>query len=67
MFDRLVGDAADLLDNHPGKARCRLRVNHHHAVITDDDPCIRVAFRGESPQIAANFSKADFLLAKVTL
>ena len=67
MADRLVGDLADLGDDHLGQARGGLGLDDHDAVVADDDARIRVALGGEGPEILADLGEADFLFAKIAL
>ena len=65
--DRLVGDRADAFDHLVGQARGRLRLDDHHAVVTDDDAGVRIALGGEGIEPFADLGEADFFLGHVPL
>ena len=67
VFDRLVGDLADAANYILRHYRCGLRVDHHHAVVADDYPGVRVAFGGVGVGVLAQFVEADLFFLQVGL
>jgi len=57
VADRLVGNFADLFDDFVRKARGRLRLNDHHAVIANDHARVRITLSGEGPEAVSDFSE----------
>ena len=64
-FDRLVGDLLHPLDHLARHHRRRLGVDHHHAVVADDDPGIGIAFGGEGVEVGPDGVEADRLLGHI--
>ncbi len=62
--DRLVGDLADARDDVLRHDRGRLRVDHHNAVVADDDAGVRVAFRRVGISIVRQLVEGDLLLCQ---
>ena len=65
ILDRLIRHTADLLHHLVGEARGGLGIDDHHAVVADDDAGVRIALRGEGPDVAADLAEGDLLFRHV--
>ena len=65
VFDRLVGDLLHPVDHLPRHHRRGLGVDHHHAVVADDDPGIRVALGGEGVEVGPDGIEGDGLVGQI--
>ena len=64
VFDRLVGDLGDARDQLAGHRRRRLRIDHHHAVVANDDAGVGIAFAGIGVEPWAQLVEGDFFVAE---
>jgi hypothetical protein len=67
ILDRFGGyfpDALDHLACHQGGGLC---IDHHHAIVTDDDAGIRIAFGREGPGVGRQALKTDLLRFQIAL
>jgi len=67
MADRFVGHRTDAIDHLARKARGGLRLDHHHAVIPDDHPGIRIALGRKGIKPRPHLGKAGLLFRKIAL
>jgi hypothetical protein len=51
IFDRLVGDLFHAVDDLLRHHRGGLRIDHHHAVVADDDAGVGIALGGEGIEV----------------
>ncbi len=65
IFDRLVGDLGDPLDDLPCHHRRGLGVDHHHAVVADNDPGIGIAFGGEGIKVGPDGVEGNRLVGQI--
>ena len=66
MRDRFVGDGTHAFDHLVCQTRSRLRLDNHHAVVTDDHTRVRVTLGGESIEPFANLGEADLLFGDMS-
>ena len=67
IFDRLVGDAADILDNLAGEPWGGLRIDDHHGVVADNHAGVRIALGRKRPEVLTDFGEGNLLFRKVAL
>ena len=65
IFDRLVGDLFHAVDDLPRHHRRGLRIDHHHAVVADNDPGIGIALGGEGVEVRPNRVEGDGLVGQI--
>ena len=67
VLDRFVGDRAYPRDDVLRHDRRRLRVDHEHAVVTDHDAGVRIAFRRVRICTRREFGERDLLRCEIAL
>ena len=67
VFNRLVGDLADPVDDILGHVRGGLGVNYHDPIVTDDDAGVGVALGGIGVGVGGQLGEANDLGLEVVL